>query len=86
LQTEIFIDTLIRRRAKFAHHQTGVSMPLLFGLPTRAWISAALLIAGVAILTGMVAIGFGSTGVNMATLILLQMAAVVALAVFSGLP
>jgi branched-chain amino acid transport system permease protein len=59
-------------------------MPLLFGLPTRAWISAALLIAGVAILTGMVALGFGSTGVNMATLILLQMAAVVALAVFSG--
>jgi branched-chain amino acid transport system permease protein len=84
LQTEIILDIAIRRRARFQHLHAGVTMPLLFGLPTRAWTSAALLIAGIAALTLLVAEGFGNTGANMATLILLQMAAVVSLAVFSG--
>jgi branched-chain amino acid transport system permease protein len=59
-------------------------MPLFFGLPHRAWISAALLIGGLGGLCALMVAAFGNTGVNIATLILLQMAAVVSLAVFSG--
>ena len=59
-------------------------MPLFFGLPHRAWISAALLIGVLAGLCALMVALFGNTGVNIATLVLLQMAAVVSLAVFSG--
>ena len=54
------------------------------GVPPRAWTSALLLIAGVGVLALAVSIAFGSTGTNIATLALLQVAAVLALATFSG--
>ena len=54
------------------------------GVPPRAWTSALLLIAGVGVLALAVSIVFGSTGTNIATLALLQVAAVLALATFSG--
>ena len=54
------------------------------GVPPRAWTSALLLIAGVGGLALAVSLVFGSTGINIATLALLQMAAVLALATFSG--
>jgi len=59
-------------------------MRLWFGLPLRAWTSAALLIGGIAVLTLVMALAFGGSGVNIATLVLLQLAAVLSLAVFSG--
>lgn len=59
-------------------------MRLWFGLPLRAWISAALLIGGLCVLTLVMALAFGNSGTNIATLVLLQVAAVVSLAVFSG--
>ena len=54
------------------------------GVPPRAWTSALLLIAGVGGLALVVSLAFGNTGVNIATLALLQVAAVLALATFSG--
>jgi len=54
------------------------------GVPARAWTSAALLIAVAGILALAVSLGFGNAGVNVATLVLLQISAVLALAVFSG--
>lgn len=54
------------------------------GVPPRAWTSALLLIAGVGGLALAVSLAFGSTGTNIATLALLQVAAVLALATFSG--
>ncbi len=54
------------------------------GVPPRAWTSALLLIAGVGGLALAVSLIFGNTGVNIATLALLQLAAVLALATFSG--
>ncbi|WP_290546604.1 branched-chain amino acid ABC transporter ATP-binding protein/permease [Aestuariivirga sp.] len=54
------------------------------GVPPRAWTSALLLIAGVGGLALAVSLAFGNTGVNIATLALLQVAAVLALAAFSG--
>lgn len=54
------------------------------GVPPRAWTSALLLIAGVGGLALAVSLAFGNTGVNIATLALLQVAAVLALATFSG--
>ncbi len=59
-------------------------MPLFCGLPRRAWISAALLIGAVAAICTVLGLIFGGTGINIAILMLLQIAAVVALAVFSG--
>jgi branched-chain amino acid transport system permease protein len=59
-------------------------MPLFVGLPHRVWISAALLIGVLAGLCALMVALFGNTGANIATLVLLQMAAVVSLAVFSG--
>ena len=54
------------------------------GVPPRAWTSALLLIAGVGGLALVVSLAFGNTGVNIATLALMQVAAVLALATFSG--
>ena len=54
------------------------------GVPPRAWTSALLLIAAVGGLALVVSLAFGNTGVNIATLALLQLAAVLALATFSG--
>ena len=54
------------------------------GVPPRAWTSALLLIAAVGGLTLAVSLLFGNTGINIATLALLQVAAVLALATFSG--
>ena len=54
------------------------------GVPPRAWTSALLLIAGVGALALVVSLIFGNTGVNIATLTLLQLSAVLALATFSG--
>ncbi len=54
------------------------------GVPPRAWTSALLLIAGVGGLALAVSAMFGNTGINIATLALLQVAAVLALATFSG--
>ncbi len=54
------------------------------GVPASAWTSALLLIAVVGGLAAAVSLGFGNTGINIATLVLLQIAAVLALAVFSG--
>ena len=54
------------------------------GVPPRAWTSALLLIAGVGGLVLVVSLIFGNTGVNIATLALLQVSAVLALATFSG--
>ena len=54
------------------------------GVPPRAWTSALLLIAAVGGLALVVSLAFGNTGVNIATLALLQVAAVLALATFSG--
>jgi branched-chain amino acid transport system permease protein len=59
-------------------------MPLLGGATARSWSSAAILIGGIAVLTALVCAAFGNTGVNIATLALMQLAAVLALAVFSG--
>lgn len=59
-------------------------MPLLLRLPTRAWTSAALLIAGIAVLTLVTVLLMGNAGSNLATIVLLQMAAAVSLALFSG--
>jgi branched-chain amino acid transport system permease protein len=59
-------------------------MPLFVGLPHRVWISAALLIGVLAGLCAVMVGIFGNTGTNIATLVMLQMAAVVSLAVFSG--
>ena len=59
-------------------------MPLFLRLPVRAWISAALLIAGLGGLVLLLVAAMGTGGANMATLVLLQVAAVVSLAVFSG--
>ena len=56
----------------------------LTGVPPRAWTSALLLIAVVGGLALAVSLAFGNTGVNIATLVLLQVAAVLALATFSG--
>ncbi len=53
-------------------------------IPARAWTSAALLIGSVGGFCLLLALMFGNTGVNIAILVLLQMAAVVSLAVFSG--
>lgn len=54
------------------------------GVPGRAWTSAVLLIAATGGLTLVVSLLFGNTGINIATLVLLQISAVVALGVFSG--
>ena len=54
------------------------------GVPPRAWTSALLLIAGVGGLALAVSLAFGNTGINIATLALLQVAAVLALTPFSG--
>ncbi|WP_421693736.1 ATP-binding cassette domain-containing protein [Aestuariivirga sp.] len=54
------------------------------GVPPRAWTSALLLIAAVGGLALAVSWAFGNTGLNIATLVLLQIAAVLALATFSG--
>ncbi len=54
------------------------------GVPPRAWTSALLLIAGVGGLALAVSLTFGNNGINIATLALLQVAAVLALATFSG--
>ena len=54
------------------------------GVPPRAWTSALLLIAAVGGLALVVSLAFGNTGINIATLVLLQVAAVLALATFSG--
>ena len=54
------------------------------GVPARAWTSAAMLIAATGIIALAVSLGFGVTGVNIVTVALLQIAAVVALAIFSG--
>ena len=54
------------------------------GVPPRAWTSALLLIAGVGGLALAVSLAFGNTGINIATLALLQVAAVLALTTFSG--
>ena len=43
-------------------------MPLWLGLPIRAWVSAALLIVGIGALTLLLALAFGNTGINIATL------------------
>jgi branched-chain amino acid transport system permease protein len=59
-------------------------MPLWLGIERRAWFGAVMLIAVVGLLTLVVGLGFDATGANMATLVLLQMAAVLALSVFSG--
>jgi len=59
-------------------------MHLWFGLPVRAWTSAALLIGGIGALTLVMVMAFGGSGINIATLVLLQLAAVLSLAVFSG--
>ena len=54
------------------------------GVPPRAWTSALLLIAAVGGLALVVSAVFGNTGINIVTLALLQVAAVLALATFSG--
>ncbi len=54
------------------------------GVPPRAWTSALLLIAAVGGLALAVSLAFGNTGVNIATLVLVQVAAVLALSTFSG--
>jgi branched-chain amino acid transport system permease protein len=54
------------------------------GVPGRAWTSAALLIAATGALALAVSLLFGNTGINIATLVLVQIAAVLALATFSG--
>jgi len=59
-------------------------MPLLGGATARSWSSAAILIGCIAVLTALVCTAFGNTGVNIGTLALMQLAAVLALAVFSG--
>ncbi len=59
-------------------------MPLWLGIPMRAWVSAALLIVAVGVLTLGVCLTLGVNGQNIATLVLLQIAGVLALAVFSG--
>jgi branched-chain amino acid transport system permease protein len=59
-------------------------MSLFLRLPTRAWTSAALLIAGLGFLTLGTCLILGNAGNNLATIVLLQTAAAVSLAVFSG--
>lgn len=59
-------------------------MPLWVGIPSRAWISAAMLVGVIGFLSLAVCISFGSTGLNITTLVLLQIAGVLALATFSG--
>lgn len=59
-------------------------MSLWIGVPVRAWASAAALIAVITALALAVSLAFGNNGINIATLVLLQLSAVVALAVFSG--
>jgi len=53
-------------------------------IPVTAWTGAALLSAGVAALAVGLKLGLGLNGENIATLALLQIAAVLALAIFSG--
>ncbi len=59
-------------------------MSLWVGVPARAWAGAAVLIACTGGLALAVSLAFGGTGINIATLALLQIAGVLALAVFSG--
>jgi len=60
------------------------AMSLWTVVPARAWTSAALLIAAVGALALIISLAFGNTGINIATLALLQIAAVLSLATFSG--
>ena len=55
-------------------------MSLWVGIPARAWVSAAVLIALTGALALVVSLAFGSTGINIAALALLQITAVLALA------
>jgi branched-chain amino acid transport system permease protein len=59
-------------------------MPLWVGIPSRAWISAAMLVGVTGFLSLAICITFGNTGINITTLVLLQIAGVLALATFSG--
>lgn len=59
-------------------------MSLWFGIPVRTWASAGTLILLVSGLALIVSIAFGNNGINIATLVLLQLTSVLALAVFSG--
>lgn len=59
-------------------------MSLWVGIPAKSWVSAALLVALTVALALAVSLAFGNTGNNIATLVLLQITAVLALAVFSG--
>ncbi|MCY1127482.1 branched-chain amino acid ABC transporter ATP-binding protein/permease [Frigidibacter sp. RF13] len=59
-------------------------MRLWFALPRTAWLSAGLLSAALALAALLVRALMGAGGDNIATLMLLQAAAVLALAVFSG--
>ncbi|WP_284164995.1 branched-chain amino acid ABC transporter ATP-binding protein/permease [Frigidibacter sp. SD6-1] len=59
-------------------------MRLWFALPRTAWLSAGLLSAALALVAFLMRALMGAGGDNIATLMLLQAAAVLALAVFSG--
>ncbi|MEZ5888020.1 MAG: branched-chain amino acid ABC transporter ATP-binding protein/permease [Paracoccaceae bacterium] len=59
-------------------------MRLLLALPKTAWTSAALLSAALALAALLLRAAMGASGENIATLMLLQAAGVLALAVFSG--
>lgn len=59
-------------------------MRLLLNIPVTAWTGAALLSAGVAVLAIGLKLTLGPNGENIATLALLQIAAVLALAIFSS--
>ncbi|MCB1377991.1 MAG: branched-chain amino acid ABC transporter ATP-binding protein/permease [Alphaproteobacteria bacterium] len=59
-------------------------MSLWAGIPARAWTSAAMLIGVTAALALLVSLAFGNNGVNIATVVLLQISGVLALAAFSG--
>ena len=59
-------------------------MRLWLNIPVTAWTGAALLSAGVAVLAITLKLALGLNGENLATLVLLQVSAVLALAIFSG--
>lgn len=84
-QTETNIDIATCPRVTLkVRSRNGYKMRPWTGVPARAWTSALLLIAVVGVLALTVSLAFGNTGINIATLVLLQIAAVLALATFSG--
>lgn len=59
-------------------------LPILYYVLPSAWLSAVILILSLGLLVSLVSVAWGTVGVNIATIVLFQISAVVALSVFSG--